>query len=55
MAGETVKPHPGGHPRLFIWGALEARLQTMDTVVIGGLNEGAGLPAPATIRSCRAR
>lgn len=40
MAGETVKPHPGGHPRLFIWGALEARLQTMDTVVIGGLNEG---------------
>ncbi|MBC2883990.1 double-strand break repair protein AddB [Ochrobactrum sp. CM-21-5] len=40
MAGETVKPHPGGHPRVFIWGALEARLQTMDTVVIGGLNEG---------------
>ncbi len=40
MAGETVKPHPGGHPRLFVWGALEARLQTVDTVVIGGLNEG---------------
>ena len=40
MSGETVKPHPGGHPRVFIWGALEARLQTMDTVVIGGLNEG---------------
>ncbi|MDX7547997.1 hypothetical protein, partial [Serratia marcescens] len=28
------------HPRLFIWGALEARLQTVDTVIIGGLNEG---------------
>ncbi|EFM57910.1 double-strand break repair protein AddB [Brucella inopinata] len=40
MAGETVKPHPGGHPRLFIWGALEARLQTVDAIVIGGLNEG---------------
>ena len=40
MSGETVKPHPGGNPRLFIWGALEARLQTVDTVVIGGLNEG---------------
>ncbi|WP_407975975.1 double-strand break repair protein AddB [Brucella pseudogrignonensis] len=40
MSGETVKPHPGGHPRVFIWGALEARLQTMDTLVIGGLNEG---------------
>ncbi|WP_247644075.1 double-strand break repair protein AddB, partial [Brucella abortus] len=38
--GETVKPHPGGHPRLFIWGALEARLQTVDAIVIGGLNEG---------------
>ncbi|PWL19526.1 double-strand break repair protein AddB [Falsochrobactrum shanghaiense] len=40
MSGETVKPHPGGHPRVFIWGALEARLQTVDTVVVGGLNEG---------------
>ncbi|RCS22316.1 double-strand break repair protein AddB [Phyllobacterium salinisoli] len=40
ISGETVKPRPGGHPRLFIWGALEARLQTVDTMVIGGLNEG---------------
>lgn len=40
ISGETVKPRPGGHPRLFIWGALEARLQTVDTVIIGGLNEG---------------
>lgn len=40
MSGETVKPHPGGHPRVFIWGALEARLQTVDTIVVGGLNEG---------------
>ena len=40
VAGEVVKPKAGAHPRLFIWGALEARLQTVDTVVIGGLNEG---------------
>ncbi|PYE89097.1 DNA helicase/exodeoxyribonuclease V subunit B [Phyllobacterium leguminum] len=40
LSGETVKPRPGGHSRLFIWGALEARLQTVDTIVLGGLNEG---------------
>ena len=40
LAGEVVKPKAGAHPRLFIWGALEARLQTVDTMVIGGLNEG---------------
>lgn len=40
ISGENIKPHPGGHPRVFIWGALEARLQTVDTIVIGGLNEG---------------
>lgn len=40
ISGEMVKPRVGGHPRLFIWGALEARLQSVDTIVIGGLNEG---------------
>jgi ATP-dependent helicase/nuclease subunit B len=40
VSGEVVKPKAGAHPRLFIWGALEARLQTVDTVIIGGLNEG---------------
>jgi ATP-dependent helicase/nuclease subunit B len=40
LSGETVKPRPGGHARLFIWGTLEARLQTVDTIVLGGLNEG---------------
>lgn len=28
------------HPRVFIWGLLEARLQHVDTVVLGGLVEG---------------
>ena len=40
MAGATVKPSVVGDPRVAIWGALEARLQTVDTLVIGGLNEG---------------
>ncbi|WP_375684959.1 double-strand break repair protein AddB [Bartonella sp. TT110JLCBS] len=40
IATRSVAPSPGGHPRLFIWGTLESRLQTVDTVVIGGLNEG---------------
>jgi ATP-dependent helicase/nuclease subunit B len=28
------------HPRVFIWGLLEARLQTVDLMVLGGLAEG---------------
>lgn len=39
MAGITVKPPAGADPRVFIWGALEARLQHVDTLVLGGLNE----------------
>jgi ATP-dependent helicase/nuclease subunit B len=37
---ETVRPRRGGDPRIHIWGALEARLQRVDMVVLGGLNEG---------------
>src|SRR5690606_18249953 len=40
IAGETVKPSVAGDSRVAIWGALEARLQTVDTLVLGGLNEG---------------
>ena len=44
----VVRPPYGGHPRIFVWGVLEARLQRADLVVLGGLNEGAwpALPAP---------
>jgi len=44
----AVRPPYGGHPRIFIWGLLEARLQRADLVILGGLNEGVwpGLPAP---------
>ncbi|WP_018182293.1 double-strand break repair protein AddB [Kaistia granuli] len=40
MAGVGVPARPGSDPRLFIWGTLEARLQTVDLMVLGGLDEG---------------
>ncbi|MEZ2130031.1 MULTISPECIES: double-strand break repair protein AddB [unclassified Sinorhizobium] len=39
-AGLAVKPRALNHPRLFIFGTLEARLQSVDTLILGGLNEG---------------
>lgn len=44
----AVRPQQGGHPRLQILGLLEARLQTADLLVLGGMNEGTwpALPAP---------
>ena len=39
--GETPVRLPyGGHPRLAIYGALEARLQRADLTILSGLNEG---------------
>jgi len=35
-----VRPAFGRHPRLAILGPLEARLQSFDLVILGGLNEG---------------
>ncbi|MBL4691861.1 MAG: double-strand break repair protein AddB [Magnetovibrio sp.] len=40
MMGRAVRPQFGKHPRVFIWGPLEARLQRTDITVLGGLNEG---------------
>lgn len=44
----AVRPPQGGHPRLAIYGLIEARLQSADLMVLGGLNEGVwpGRPAP---------
>jgi ATP-dependent helicase/nuclease subunit B len=44
--GAVVRPAYGRHPRLSIWGLLEARLQQADLLVLGGLNEGSW-PGPA--------
>lgn len=40
IAGESVRPRVPVHPRLFIWGPFEARLQQADVMVLGSLNEG---------------
>jgi ATP-dependent helicase/nuclease subunit B len=48
MSREAVRPPYGQHPRIFIWGLIEARLQHADLMVLGGLNEGSwpALPTP---------
>lgn len=48
MAGQSVRPAINLHPRLFIWGLLEARLQSVDIAILGGLNETVwpALPTP---------
>ncbi len=40
MADVAVPREPGGDPRLHIWGTLEARLQSVDLLILGGLDEG---------------
>ena len=44
LADRVVRPHYGGHPRLAIWGPLEARLQRADVMILGSLNEGTWPP-----------
>ena len=48
LEAQAVRPPQGGHPRITIYGLLEARLQQADLMVLGGLNEGIwpGLPSP---------
>jgi len=40
MAARVVRPRHLRHPRLHIWGLLEARMQQADVMILGGLNEG---------------
>jgi ATP-dependent helicase/nuclease subunit B len=44
MDAAPVRPRFGRHPRLHIWGPLEARLQRADLMILGGLNEGVWPP-----------
>ena len=48
MSTIAIRPPQGGHPRISIWGLLEARLQQANLMVLGGLNEGVwpNLPTP---------
>ncbi|MBI3197080.1 MAG: double-strand break repair protein AddB [Rhodospirillales bacterium] len=48
LASATIRPRYGRHPRLSIWGPLEARLQRADLVILGGLNEGSWPPSVET-------
>lgn len=40
LSGQVVRQAWGSHPRLFLWGPMEARLQKADVMVLAGLNEG---------------
>jgi ATP-dependent helicase/nuclease subunit B len=44
----AIRPGYGGHPRVAIWGLLEAKLQSADLMILGGLNEGVWpqIPSP---------
>lgn len=44
LAGQVVRPAWGAHPRVFLWGPIEGRLQHADLMVLGGLNEGTWPP-----------
>jgi ATP-dependent helicase/nuclease subunit B len=48
VLGRVVRPSFGRHPRLAIWGPLEARLQSADRIILGGLNEGSWPADPPT-------
>ncbi|MES2698143.1 MAG: PD-(D/E)XK nuclease family protein, partial [Pseudomonadota bacterium] len=48
MDREAVRPPYGGHPRVAIYGLLEARMTRADLVICGGLNEGSWPAAPST-------
>ncbi len=48
LSTEILRPSFGRHPRLAIWGPLEARLQRADLLILGGLNEGTWPPSVET-------
>lgn len=48
LSGAEVRDRDAPHPRILIWGTLEARVQGADLVILGGLNEGSWpeMPSP---------
>ena len=40
LGGGVMRRRGVGHPRLFVYGLVEARLQTADLTILAGLNEG---------------
>jgi len=45
LAGKIYRPQFGMHPRLKILSPIEARMQSFDRIILGGLNEGSWPPA----------
>ncbi|MCZ8370460.1 MAG: double-strand break repair protein AddB [Porphyrobacter sp.] len=48
MEAVAVRPGYGGHPRVAIYGLLEARMARADLVICAGLNEGSWPQPPVT-------
>ncbi|WP_281981116.1 double-strand break repair protein AddB [Thalassorhabdomicrobium marinisediminis] len=46
LATGEVRDRDAGHQQVLIWGTLEARVQSADLVILGGLNEGTWPEAP---------
>jgi ATP-dependent helicase/nuclease subunit B len=59
MKGVTVREAIASHPLIAIWGTLEARVESADLVILGGLNDtvwpGVENPDPWLNRSMRAQ
>ena len=47
MESQAVRPPYGGHPRVAIYGLLEARMTRADLVICAGLNEGSWPARPS--------
>jgi ATP-dependent helicase/nuclease subunit B len=47
LHGQDVRVPREAHPRLAIWGPVEAQLARADLMILGGMNEGSWPPQPA--------
>lgn len=48
LAGKAVRPEFGVHPRLRILSPIEARMQSFERIIVGGMNEGSWPEATAS-------
>ncbi|HCP81222.1 MAG TPA: double-strand break repair protein AddB [Octadecabacter sp.] len=46
LSAAEVRDRDAGHPKVLIWGTLEARVQSAELVILAGLNEGTWPEAP---------
>ncbi len=59
LGSETVRDSRAAHPNIAIWGTLEARVESADVVILGGLNDtiwpGVESPDPWLNRAMRSQ